>query len=211
MFFEDRIMNLIASRKSELARKRNFPSITVLIAFYILVFSSCDEKKNEETQPKAFFDLKGFIEGQVTMLNQSRPVVSKTMKMGDDSSHISSGDIDWKKELELFVQADINKPAYRLSYTSQITDSTLLIYTLKPEQDLPVRLLKIRLDKPDGKPVLIEALLKSENKLYMSEKNIRMVLEDKGGYSKVLSYQINGFQKLVTMNKKPFEVTVSVK
>lgn len=164
----------------------------------------------DRDERKTFFDVKGFIEGKITELDSEKPLVSKNMVIGEEHSQLSSKDIDWKKELELFVQADINKPAYRQSYEVSRPDSMTYQYTVKPGTYLPVHYLKIILNQPSGIPVRIEALLKAENKLYKSEKKIALSCAVQNGTSRIVSYEVSGFQKLIAMKAKPFKVTGEV-
>ncbi|GLU54157.1 hypothetical protein [Dyadobacter frigoris] len=157
-----------------------------------------------------YYDLKEFIESQVPILNNEKPEVIKTMSVSGKNETRTSGDVDWKKELELFIQADINKPAYSKSYSISKPDSLTVLYTLKPGESLPVRYLKIEMDKTSGTPLMIKALLRSENKLYQSEKNIEMHGSVQDSQWHLNSYTIKGYQKLATMDKKSFDVIVRV-
>lgn len=158
-----------------------------------------------------YYDLKGFIESQISVLNKVRPEVIKTMSVSGKNETRTSREMDWKKELELFVQADINKPAYSKSYSITKPDSLTVLYTLSSGESLPVRFLKIEMDKISGMPVLIQAQLRSENKLYQSEKNIEMHGSVQGGQWHLNTYAIKGYQKLATMDKKAFEISAKVK
>lgn len=158
-----------------------------------------------------YYDLKGFIESQVTSLNEEKPEVTKKMSVSGKNETRTSRDMDWKKELELFVQADINKPAYSKSYSITKPDSLTVVYTLTTGESLPVRYLKIEMDKTLGTPVLIQAQLRSENKLYQSEKNIELHGSTRGGHWYLNDYTIKGYQKLATMDKKTFDVNAQVK
>jgi len=175
------------------------------------MFISCESEKRNIDQTKTFYDLKGFIEGQITDLNLEKPVVSKTMAIGKEKSQLSSKDIDWKKELELFIQADINKPAYKNSYKIIRADSMTYEYVVNAEEKIPVRYLKIKLDRPGGIPIEVKAILKSENKLYKSEKKIDLSCSYINERARITSYKIEGFQKLITMDEKPFKIEARVK
>jgi hypothetical protein len=186
--------------------------LLVIIPFLVaMCFFSCTEEPQEnKEQRKSYYDVKGFVEGQIFLLNGLKPKVSKTMTIGGQTTQVATQDIDWKKELELFAQADINKPAYRQSYEVSRPDSLSWIYVLKGNESLPVQRLAITLDTPDGLPATVEAFLKSENKLYRSEKHIQLKCIIKDNRPRISSYHITGFQKLVTMDKKPFTVTSEV-
>lgn len=182
----------------------------LFFALVILLLISCDSTKEEEQQTKKFYDLKGFIESQIVQLDSEKPVVLKVMEIGADRNELSTKDVDWKKELELFVQADINKPAYSQSYSVIRSDSLNLEYVVKQGENLPVRHLKIQLNEAGGVPIKIEASIRSENKLYQSEKNIYLRCSVKDNSTQIISYDISGFQKLVTMQEKLFSIQAKV-
>ena len=186
-------------------------SFFIPILYVLLFLTSCDSAQERESKVMTYYDLKGFIESQVSSLNKEKPEVTKIMGVSGKNETLTSRNMDWKKELELFVQADINKPAYSKSYAITKPDSLTVLYKLKTEESLPVRYLKIEMDKISGTPVVIQALLRSENKLYQSEKNIEMHGSFQSGKWRLETYTIKGYQKLATMDKKSFDVSAKVR
>ena len=184
-----------------------FKSIVYLFAGIFLLLSSCDSAQERKSKVMTYYDLKGFIESQIIVLDKKKPEVTKTMSVSGKNETRISNDVDWKKELELFIQADINKPAYSKSYSITKPDSVTVLYELKTEESLPVRYLKIKIDKTSGDPIVIQALLRSENKLYQSEKNIELHGSVNNNQWQLNEYTVRGFQKLATMDKKSFDVT----
>ncbi len=178
--------------------------------YFLLILSSCQTPAETSTEPNAYYDVKGFVQSQIHLLSQQKPTIEKTMVVGQDEEKRTTKAVDWKKELELFLQSDINKPAFRQSYATERPDSLTYTYKIQTGEDLPVRFLKVVLDKNSGKPALIEAKISSKNKLYESEKNLAMRCEEKAGVWRVASYQIRGFQELVISDRKPFDVRVVV-
>lgn len=176
----------------------------------VLFLAGCQTPAEKNDQPAVYYNVKGFVENQIQLLNRQKPTVEKTMVVGSDQEKRTTNEVNWQKELELFVQADINKPAYRQSYAIARPDSLTYEYTIQTQEDLPVRYLKIVLDKPDGQPALIEAKILAQNKLYESEKNLLMRCAQKSGDWRVASYQIKGFQELVISDRKPFDVRVEI-
>jgi len=176
-----------------------------------LIFSSCQNPTDTNT-PNSYFDLKGFIETQVTELNKRKPLVSKAMAMGTDIDTISTTAIDWVKELELFTQADLNKQAYQLSYDITQPTPFSYVYVLKSGEKLPIKSLKIVIDEMSKQPKLVEALLKEENKLYDSEKRLSLTCTMRPeGVWLLKTYEINGFQHLTMSDKKPFSVKGTIR
>ena len=176
----------------------------------LFLLSACQTPAEKNDDPPVYYDVKGFVKNQIQLLTQEKPTVEKTMVVGNDQEKRSTQEVDWQKELELFVQADINKPAYRQSYAIARPDSLTYEYTVQTKEDLPVRYLKVVLDKPNGQPTLIEAKILAQNKLYESEKNLLMRCAQKSGDWRVASYQIKGFQELVISDRKPFDVRVDI-
>lgn len=171
--------------------------IISLLTFCAL-FNACNEKV-KENQAKRYFDLKGFIEKQIKTLNNQKPIVQKTIIMADILENQPIKTIDWAKELELFIQADLNKPAFVQSY--QVDSSSVSMkYTLKETEKLPVKYLYIRKVGEDG--ISIEAFTNNDNYLYQTERLLKMSLKN----NQVIDYQIDGFQKIIFGNKKVFKI-----
>jgi hypothetical protein len=184
----------------------------IYTTLFVLALLTACTSETETDLAKSYFDLKGFIETQVTELNKRKPLVSKTMTMGTDKDSISTTAIDWAKELELFTQADLNKQAYQLSYEITQPNPFTFEYVLKSGEKLTVKSLKVVVDETSKQPKLIEALLKEENKLYDSEKQLSLTctLRPEGIWL-IKTYEISGFQHLTMADKKDFSVKGVIK
>ena len=183
---------------------------TLILALMAVVLMSCENSEVEGNDEKYYYDLKGFINNQIIILNEKKPKVSKELIMDGHKEVSTNNDVDWKKELELFIQSDLNKPSYRQSYTVVRADSLSYEYILKPGEDLPVRHLNIKLDQTMHQPVAVKALLKSENKIYTSEKNISLTCTKRENLLEISSYSVAGYQKLAFMKKKSFNVSAKI-
>jgi hypothetical protein len=175
-----------------------------------LFMISCDSSEPKNVEVKAYYDLRGFVNGEIEIMSRLKPLVTKKLQTDGKSDNRSTKEIDWKKELELFIQADINKPAYGKSYSIMRPDSLTYEYKLKAGETLPVQWLKIRIDHISGKPDMIHALLLSKNKLYKSEKNVELRCAMSAGQWMITSYEIKGFQQLLVLDPKQFEVVGKV-
>lgn len=173
------------------------------LLFISLLLVGCTESSNENTT-KYYYDLAGFINQQISQLTVNKPLTQKKLLIGEKNETIQTKDIDWKKELELFLQADLNKQSYQLSYTQDNTQNTT-VYQLKAGEKLPVKALKIVFDE-EKSPKHIEVLMQVENYLYKSEKSLSMDLEKK----QLKKYQIEGWQELFIGKKKGFKVAGSL-
>lgn len=168
-----------------------------IILFSLLLLQSCQSQ--EATKISIYFDVKGYITTQINSLNASKPKVSKTVTVGDKAETKVISGIDWAKELEFFVETDLNKPAFVGSYDI-IENDSLKSYQLKSTGKNLVKYLIIR--KKGVEQEEISAQIKESNYLYESEKNLKAVFEGK----QLKSYQIEGFQKVILGEKKPYKI-----
>ncbi|RAK01974.1 hypothetical protein LX87_00088 [Larkinella arboricola] len=161
----------------------------------------------KEAPAGTYYDLKTYIEKQISELQKQKPTVVKRAGFGEEEEQQTTKDIDWSRELDLFLQADINKQAYQTSYQKSRPDSLTYEYTLKSTERLPVRFLRIELDSVTHQPRRIKATLRTKNSLYESERNVWLETE-KG---RIKQYHIDGFQQLAWLDAKPFSVEGNIK
>ncbi len=173
---------------------------------YVLILISLLMSCNSDTKTEKinrYYDLKGLIAKQTERLLTEKPLVIKTITMSDTSETQSTQAIDWTKEFEFFNQTDLNKPAYINSY--QVDSSAMGVkYTLKENEKLSVKYLSISRVGEEG--VAVEALVSNDNYLYETERHLKLSLNA----NQVTDYQIDGFQKIVFGDKKPFKINGKV-
>jgi hypothetical protein len=160
-----------------------------------LTFIGCTSSPEPATH---FYDWKK----ELNQLSSSPLSVKKTVTLDGTTEVIDSVQLDLKKEWALFEEADLNKPAYALSYTDESTPG-LIQYTLKKGENLPVRSFKIALDSA-GRPSRVDFEISSENLIYTTSKNLSMHLIS----GRVVSYTISGSQALRWFSS-PTRYTVS--
>ncbi len=179
-------------------------------ALFFLIFLSACNTQQQTNQPKRYYDLNNFIDSQIKLLNQQKPTVSKLMMADGQSEQKQMIVSDWAKELELFRQLDLNKQAYILSYETTRPDSMTYQYSLKKTEKAPVQFLKIKLNE-NKQIVNIEALVKTKNQLYASEKELSLgcAATKKGNWT-IENYSVKGQQHLTMTDKKLFEIVGKV-
>jgi hypothetical protein len=127
---------------------------------------------------------------ELNRLSSSPLSVKKTVILDGTAEVIDSVQVDLAKEWALFREADLNKPAYALSYEDQSAPG-LIHYVLKKGEDLPVRSFQITLDSA-GRPSTVDFEISSENLIYHTSKKLSMHLIS----GRVVSYTISGSQAL---------------
>lgn len=172
--------------------------------FILLGLASACNPTESNLQEKTFFDLERVIENEINYLSQQKPTVQKTVRINDETEEISTNDLDWKKELEIIIQSDLNKAAYKLSY-DEIEKPNQITYQLKQGENLPVSSLQIFTDN-EGELIKINSIHTTDNYLYKSTKNV-MAEFSEGHLS---NYEIKGNQKLFVGSEKTFEIAGKV-
>ena len=153
----------------------------------------------------AYFDLAGFLKQQSTLLNQRRPVVEKQVLLRDGQQETTRvAQTDWTKELQIFQQADINKPALRGLYA---TDSLTLpsgavqrTYRRQPGADSPVEQLSVVSAGPQVQD--LTATVAQDNPLVYSAKHLEMHYQN----GLLANYRVTGVQKLILFDSVHYAV-----
>lgn len=162
--------------------------MTKKILLISLFFVSCKQEK--QITNKKYFDLKGFSESIIAELEIRKPDVTKVWQIGNLKETKSTKDIDWAKELSLFVESDLNKSAFINSYSTNQTPKGI-IYRIKSSESLLVKSMAIEnLGEKDSKLIRIET--STSNYLFKTHSDIMM--KTKNG--KLQEYSVYIIQKL---------------
>ena len=139
------------------------------IGFMVLAgVQSCKSDSHAGSDTKQFFDIKGFFSANSVRLTKLNPLISKTVSHNDSSQTKKVHIENWNNELSLFTESDINKPAWRESYSVQTSDD-FLIYKAK-DPKLKTRDIIIKRNGNKVKWILI--FNHTKNPLYESEEKL---------------------------------------
>lgn len=160
---------------------------------FLMMASACSNPEpGKKTTDKSYFDLKGYFAAEALTLQQQNPLISKTVVLNGSQEEKKLQIADWSKELSIFIDADINKPAWKGEFTHTVTDS-LESYTTKNEK-IPVR--KVDLHRSGSTIDEISIILHTNNSLYDSADTLV--------YKPGKLYQINKSQKIRLMDQKSY-------
>lgn len=171
----------------------------------LCLFFACQSPQRSDNFKAPYYDLKGYVDAQIISLSRTKPLVRKDVIVNEENETLITQKIDWSKELELFAQADINKPAFTQSYFVDTLSTHTISYRLRKGENLPVQYMEVITDA-QGKLEKIKATLLDKNYLFESERIL--TLESKNG--RLATYQIEGFQQLFIGEPKPFKVMAIV-
>lgn len=90
---------------------------------------ACNKPEIKETGAELkYFDIKGYFKQEASRLVKLDPEVTKSVSHNGTSESKKVHVKAWQQELNLFAESDINKPAWRNSYTvKNNADSTVYI------------------------------------------------------------------------------------
>lgn len=145
------------------------------------------------------FPLTTYLEGQVARLQREQPPVLKSvMTKGQETETAQMERLDWEKELAIFQEVDLSRPALRDFYTEERqtlpNGSTVSTFTKDPASSAPVERLRLTVS-PTQQLEHLEATVLEENMLFYSTRHITLIAEP--GTGNLLSYRVEGVQKLV--------------
>jgi hypothetical protein len=187
--------------------ERKFMTILIIISFV----SGCGGKSVKNRAGSLYINIGHFVEKQIALLDSLRPPIDKLVRMGEEEETRQIRHVTWSHELDLLAQVDIDKPGLRGSYTVQQENPHVRVYQLKPGEKSDVQFLKLEFGKDTTQILGLEAILAQSNQLYASEKKIRARFEAlPEASSRLTSYQIDGFQKLMFNDTVTFAVEAKV-
>lgn len=142
--------------------------IVFCLLISIFLFGSCQSDVKKE-RINTYFDISGFFAAESARLKADNTQLEKRIRDKDGIRKSNETSINWDKELAFFSENDINKPAWKDSYSIQrsIVDSIeILTYTAKNPK-LSIREICIRKQLQEG---LIEMRIRKRttNNLYTS-------------------------------------------
>ena len=156
---------------------------------------ACNKPEIKETGAQLkYFDLKEYFKKEATRLNKQNPGVNKTVGHNGTAENKKVHIGNWEKELNLFAESDINKPAWKLSYNVQANDDSIVYKSKYPE--LETRKIIIR--KKEGQV--------TEIAIVNNTHNLRYNTTEKLVYAPKAYYLIEKLQKVKIMGANNYTI-----
>lgn len=171
----------------------------ILLFGCLIVLSSCIEKPQARTQN--YFRLREFILQQIALAEKQDWTIQKKVKLNEKEGKELESNPSWEDEWEMFIQADINKPAFQNSYTID-TVGNRIIYAAKAEENLEIKEIVVELDDLN-EPINIFIKTENKNILFHTKRNLSIELKD----HQIANYEIRGYQKIILLNATEYSVS----
>ncbi len=157
----------------------------ILFGFLSITFLLGCQTKSDIKIDK-YYDLAGVVEAQKSVLNNKK--VKKTWQINSEKETKTVDSLDFDKELSMFLESDINKKAYLLSYDSVVSQSDTK-YFLKGSEDLPTKSITVKREN-NNTEIVIEKNI--QNYLYTTNHLLSLKMKN----DTLVNYKIETTQKL---------------
>lgn len=175
----------------------------VLLAFAFYACGPDLEKKQSQMEVLPYFDLSGLIDKEVSELPDSVLVSKGTRVNGDQKfADVVLSREDIAKELEIFKEADINKPTFALSYETQVK-GRYLIHELKDGEKGKLKTMTVTYGNDEVTGLTIK--MKEENIFYSSTTIASLYLSARG--FNLDHYSIETTQKIRWMDPNNMKIS----
>jgi hypothetical protein len=180
-------------------------NVRILLAVAPLVIWSCNGNESETAAEAIYFPLKDYIEVKSQDLDSTFVVKEITINGEKERMEQVMGTEDWIKELELFTQADLNRPSLAKSYETKRSEE-YLIHELKPGEKAKIQKVVVRYEGEIIKELSFHS--KSENPFYKSE--TRGAIFNRSNTGALDHYVLDSYQKVVFMKPNRMVIRASI-
>ncbi len=170
--------------------------ITTFLGGIMLIsgLPSCRPDIKQSGAVLKYADISGFFKADTAKLTKLNPLVNKTVTHNGVTENKTLHITNWGQELNLFIQSDINRPAWKNSYKVQTTDS-LIVYQAK-YPDLRTTRIVIKKNGAQIKWVLI----------FNHTKNLLYETREKLSYFPDSAYLIEKWQHVRLMGQNNYRI-----
>lgn len=155
---------------------------------------SCSEDNGQlmdnPTQIDKYFQLKDFVENQISLLDGASVRKSITIKGQTEDAEVRMDAEGWRKELDVFIQVDINKASLATAYETEEKEG-LTIHRLRPGEKSSIQEIKVVHNQGQVKQIDFKAY--QDDFFYATASEGQLVVDSSG---RVRSYQVTGTQKV---------------
>jgi hypothetical protein len=167
--------------------------------FVLGLLLSCSSSE-ESLQKNTYFGWSTFLKQQINGLANTNQRVHKTAVLDGKKEVKLVSNLDWEKEFALYLEADLNKPAYEKSYDN-LSEPGFYWYSLKKDENLPVKKMIVHLDAEE-RPSKVEIEIAQKNFLFETRKKLFMNFSE----GRIQTYYIEGMQQFFLAEPTSYKI-----
>lgn len=179
---------------------KNLPFRNLILACTLMASLFSCSQEPPRTIKITFYNWKTFFQTELNRLNTQKPAIHKSIILNGKKEEKTLHDINFENELSLFLDADLNKPAFENSYDN-LSENNLIWYSLKKDENLKVKMVQIQLDAQEL-PENVSIIIEEKNFLFTSEKKMHLNFHE----GQLQTYSIEGTQKLAWLDPTSFKM-----
>ena len=173
-------------------------SIFKILLIIAVAFSipSCKPDNLKEGAVNEYFDIKGYFDKNIAQLKKQQHTITKIVVHNGTAESKTVEISNWDTELALFTESDINKPAWKGSYT-KLDSAGTVTYTAN-STDLRTRRIVI-CKTEDGHVNQLSIYNEINNALYKTSETLN--------YYPDSGYTIEKYQKVKLLGANTYKIT----
>jgi hypothetical protein len=151
-------------------------------------------------QKNNYYPWESFLSKEIAYITNGQHRLQKSVILDGEKEDKVLTNVDWKKEWALFLEADLNKPAYQSAY-DHFTEPGMIWYSLKPGENLSVKKFVLHIDAEE-RPTKVEIEVSQKNLLFETHKKLFMNFAE----GHVETYYIEGSQQMTWTNPTEYKL-----
>lgn len=179
-----------------------------------LLTGACGVPGAKSVKTDKYFDLAGLLDGQAVLLYASGARLEKVLVAHgkEDKMLISPDSVgQLKAELQLFYEADINKPGLEDAYDEEKLPGAYGSHkVINIAKNKASRVRRIEYDYEQHQLRRIRILVQNKNDIYDLQKEMLLHFEQVGGRERLTSYSISGRQRMLMKPELRFSLSGSI-
>lgn len=142
------------------------------------------------TQINEYFPLKAFVEKQIDLLDGLTVRKSMAIKGQIEETEVQMDAESWRRELDIFIQADINKASLATAYETEQGDE-FTIHRLKPGEKSAIQEVQVNYEGEQVRQINFKTYQDYFFYNTASEGELRV-----DGSGRIMAYQVTGSQNV---------------
>lgn len=164
--------------------------VVVMVVLLVSCSEDHEQPMDNPTQIDKYFQLKDFVENQIPLLDGATVRKSLLIKGQTEEIELRMDAEAWRRELNIFVQADINKASLATAYETIMEDG-LTVHRLKPGEKSAIQEIIINHEGENVRQISFKAY---QDEFFYTTTSEGELMVDASG--KIQSYQVEGVQKV---------------